>query len=367
VTENALIGVGTLAAGTAAAVGTDGTVSMGEIGVGWRLRGAGDWVVPGRDAPARRSRPGPAPVVHTAVRLGSGDVVERVYAAGNGDRATVVVEVANETSEGVAVGFVVDAAGSISADDAGIRVDGKRVVTCARRPGAIEADGRMVAFPVPHRTRVRIAVTYADDVDVDVAALPETETVVRAWDRILERGMRAELPQPLQAEVDAARADLLLASPSAAACAALEDWGFDEEAMRMWTRLGIRDRRRAKRDRGEGVLAATRAALVRESRSALDLVPGFRPAWLGRSLAVHDAPLQGGRCSFAIRWHGARPALLWDVPAGYTVRVPTLDPAWSSADPAGETLLAEPPSQLLSMGQGAAVSGSHIDAPEQFS
>jgi hypothetical protein len=359
-----LLGVGTLAAGTTATVDGDGTIAFNRVRVGWRLRGADGWIVPGRDAPARGSRPDPAPVAHTAVRVGRGDVVERVYAAGDGEAATVVVEVANETPEGIAVGFAVEATGAVSADDGGIRVDGERVLTCARRPGAIEDDGRMVVFPVPHRTRVRVALT--NDSDADVTALPDVDVVVRAWDRILDRGMRTELPEPLQTEVDAARADLLLAAPSAAALAALEDWGFDDEAVRMWSRLGIRDRRRAKRDRGRDVLASTRAALVRESSTGVELAPGFLPAWLGQSLAVHDAPLRSGRCSFAIRWHGARPALLWDVPEGSTVRVPVLDSAWSSTEPAGETLLAEPPSQLLSMGERAARSGARLDTPEQF-
>ena len=222
----------------------------------------------------------------------------------------------------------------------------------------------MVVFPVPHRTRVRIALTSGKH--VDVSALPDSDAVVRAWDRLLDRGMRTELPEPLQAEVDVARADLLLAAPSWAAFAALEDWGFDDEAVRMWSRLGIRDRRRAKRDRGDGVLATTRAALVRETRTELELVPGFRPAWLGQSIAVHDAPLLAGTCSFAIRWHGARPALLWDAPAGSTVRVPTLDPVWSSKEPVGETLLGEPPSRLLAMGERVVRSGSRVDTPEQF-
>jgi hypothetical protein len=365
VTEFATIGVGTLAAGTTASVDGDGTVSFERARVGWRLRGAGDWIVPGRDAPARQSRPDPAPVVHTAVRLGRGDVVQRVYAVGDGDTSTVVVEVANETPEGIAAGFVVDAAGEVTADDGGVRVDGARVLASTRRPGAIEADGTMVVFPVPHRTRVRVALT--NGADVDVAALPDTDAVVRAWDRILDRGMRTELPESLQAAVDAARADVLLAPPSAVAFAALEDWGFDDEAVRMWARLGIRDRRRAKRDRGDGVLATTRAALLRESRTDIEIVPGFRTAWLGQSVAVHDAPVRGGICSFAIRWHGARPALLWEVPKGRTVRVPALDAAWSSDEPAGETLLAEPPPQLLAMGDRAAVAGTPLDAPEQFS
>jgi hypothetical protein len=288
-----------------------------------------------------------------------------VYAVGDGDASSIVVEVANDTPEGIAAGFVVDAAGEVTADDGGVLVDGARVLASARRPGAIEAGGRMVVFPVPHRTRVRIALTNA--AEIDVAGLPDADAVIRAWDRILDRGMRTELPGPLQAEVDAARADVLLASPSAAAFAALEDWGFDDEAVRVWERLGLRDRRRAKRDRGDGVLATTRAALLRESRTDVDLVPGFRAAWLGQSLAVHDAPVRGGTCSFAIRWHGARPALLWEVVPGRTVRVPALDAAWSSIEPAGETLLAEPPPRLLAMGERAAVSGSRVDAPEQFS
>ena len=53
-----------------------------------------------------------------------------------------------------------------------------------------------------------------------------------------------------------------------------------------------------------------------------------------------------------MRWHGARPALLWDAPAGVELRVPALDPAWSSSEAAGEALLAEPPASLLPMGTG---------------
>jgi hypothetical protein len=313
----------------------------------------------------RQSRPGPAPVVHTALRIGRGDAVERVYATGDGDAATVVVEVANDSPEGFAVGVLVEADGPVSADDGGVRVDGARLLTWARRPGAIEADGRMVVFPIPHRTRVRVALTTSES--LNVAAIPDADAVVRAWDRILDRGMRTELPYPLQADIDAARADLLLAAPSPAACAALEDWGFDDEAVRMWARLRIRDRRRAKRDRGRDLLAVTRAALVRDSRATIDILPGFSPAWLGQNLAVHDAPLRGGRCSFAVRWHGARPALLWEVPGGRTVHVPALDPAWASQEAAGETLLSEPPTSLLSLGERAATSGRRTEAPEQFS
>ncbi len=113
------------------------------------------------------------------------------------------------------------------------------------------------------------------------------------------------------------------------------------------------------------MLAATRAALVGEAGSAIDVLPGFRTEWLGRNIAAHDVPLRRGLCSFAVRWHGPRPALLWDVPAGSTVRAPALDPGWSSDEPVGEALLAEPPTTLLAMGEGT-VAGTAVDAPDQF-
>ena len=72
------------------------------------------------------------------------------------------------------------------------------------------------------------------------ARLADPDAVGRAWDRMLDRGMRTELPEPLQSEIDAARADLLLAAPSAEAFVALEAWGFDEDAVEMWARLSMR-------------------------------------------------------------------------------------------------------------------------------
>ena len=195
----------------------------------------------------------------------------------------------------------------------------------------------MVVFPVPHRTTVRVAVGPAALV---VRALPDRGSIVRGWERVLDRGMRTELPEPLQHEVDAARVDLLLAPPSAAAFAALEAWGFDDEAIATWNRLGLRARRAAGRGHAGGVLGETRAALLHESASMITLFPGFRTAWLGSHLAVHDAPVRGGHCSFALRWHGGRPALLWDVPAGTRLRTPVLDPAFESTGRVGETLFA---------------------------
>src|SRR5581483_8812964 len=100
----------------------------------------------------------------------------------------------------------------------------------AREPGDVTADGALV-FPLPHRVSMRLAL---GDPHLDLRAVPDVAAVARGWQRGLDRGMRTELPDPWQLDIDAARADVLLAPPSAGAFVALEDWGFDDEAAAMW-------------------------------------------------------------------------------------------------------------------------------------
>jgi hypothetical protein len=359
-----VIGVGTLTTGITAEVDADGTVHRGAARVAWHVRSGNDWLVPGGDSKTRQSRPHPAPVVHTAFRIANGDAVERVYAVGDGDGSVVVIEVENDSPEAIAIGFVLEAPGMVTVDVDGWRVDGSLVLVPARRAGAVEADHGLV-FPVPHRTKVRVALARTP---LDVTALADADAVARAWDRMLDRGLRTELPEELQDRVDAARVDRLLSAPSADAFVALESWGFDEDAAEMWAHLPMRARRaarRASKTRAGGLLGDVRAALVAESGATIEFVPGFRTEWLGRNIGAHDIPLRRGACSFAVRWHGSRPAVLWDVPPGSTVRVPALDPGWSSTEPAGEILLAEPPATLLAMGEGT-FAGTAVDAPNEF-
>jgi hypothetical protein len=90
---------------------------------------------------------------------------------------------------------------------------------------------------------------------------------------------------------------------------------------------------------------AARSRLLRERVTAaeptVDLVPDFPASWRGGSVDVHQAATLYGPVSFAIRWHGARPALLWDQGAGSATLVcPALDPDWQTTESRGETLLA---------------------------
>ncbi len=81
---------------------------------------------------------------------------------------------------------------------------------------------------------------------------------------------------------------------------------------------------------------------------AIDLFGGWAAGDLaGVPVAIHQVDTPIGEVSAAIRWHGARPALLWEVrcaPADQlTLRCSVLDPTWSATESTGEALLAEPP------------------------
>ena len=96
------------------------------------------------------------------------------------------------------------------------------------------------------------------------------------------------------------------------------------------------------------LLLAVRARLVDEMAHGLALSPIVPDAWLGQGWEVHDLPTAFGRLSFAIRWHGERPALLWELEphdgiGPVRLTTPRLDPGWATTEPTGEALLAPVP------------------------
>lgn len=80
----------------------------------------------------------------------------------------------------------------------------------------------------------------------------------------------------------------------------------------------------------------------------LRLAAHWPAAWLGQHVEVHNVPTRIGLASWAARWHGERPALLWEVvphdPGAHppTVTAPGLDPAFTATGWQGEALLAPP-------------------------
>lgn len=237
--------------------------------------------------------------------------------------------------------------------------------------------GAAFLHPVAHRSRLRAVVALGPHAsgtgpDSDPALAPTPDQAVLGWKAQLDRGMRVAVPDSkLQAAVDATRAALLLsatarARPTAAKLIALEDWGFDREATLVWKGLGVRDRHRAAQrseltapwedvlerlgsasptftwhDGPAPLLRAVRELLVREhDDGVVRLLAHLPTAWLGQPLEVHGAPTRAGAVSYAIRWHGSRPALLWDCAGAQRVMVPGLDPRWATDEPRGEALLA---------------------------
>jgi hypothetical protein len=389
------------------AVDERGGVSVPGIVLDWWVGAHDRWHVPAEEASTRRHRLGAAPVWETTVRVPRGEVAQRAYGAAAADGGVVVIDVENRSPVPLTVGLVARfERGRVDVDGTMVRVDGRPVLACSAVPrrwaagvstaaevmggdargGPVEpfvGPGQLaLLFPVPHRTSVRAALGAVGR--VNVRELPSADSVARGWDLQLERGLRAELPPPVGEAVDSARADLLLAAPDAVTVAALEDWGLDDEAATGWAQLGWRARRRASRrvaadepwaavrmidpaEEPARFLSALRAVLVHERAGRIDLLPGFPSDWLGQPMTVSAIPLRAGSLSFAVRWHGARPALLWDAPAGVELRTPALDPSWSTREPTGETLLAEPPRPLLSLAPGDRPSGEPVDAPGQFS
>ncbi len=101
------------------------------------------------------------------------------------------------------------------------------------------------------------------------------------------------------------------------------------------------------------LVGAARSLLVAEQPEGLSILPVFPPSWYGGAVELHDAPTAFGRLSYAIRWHGTRPAILWDFEPhqgveAVRITVPGLDPTWSTTEVRGDALLGEvaPPAGL---------------------
>ena len=79
----------------------------------------------------------------------------------------------------------------------------------------------------------------------------------------------------------------------------------------------------------------------------LTLFPSVPQGWLGGQVDVRGLVTHVGRISASVRWHGERPALLWEREGGpdtVRLRLPGYDPTWSSDERSGEALLAAPSS-----------------------
>lgn len=361
---------------------------------GWHVAADDRWHSPSSERTLRQVFVEGTPVVETRLRIPSGDAVQRVWAVADHGGLTVM-EVENDSPLPIAVAFT-RADVLTSRPPAAVPVEG------------IDLPAHTVLLPIGHRSRVRVALTHGAPLTRlpdDIAAPDE---VVRGWQLMVERAGRLVLPDPeLTETVVAARCALMLrgvddaddvefllgvgemvrlgdaAEPLVpdvvtvaervlrharrgtgassrqvgalwAAAAVLADAGETrgvDDIIASVRRLDPADRTDNDDETGPDGPASTIAHIEAmldsfEPDGSCAVMPGgFPAAWLGQPIEAHG--LRAGprhRLSFAIRWHGERPALLWqaDGPAGLRLTGGGADPAWSSSEPSGDALLAPP-------------------------
>jgi hypothetical protein len=377
-----------------------GLVTWDGRSLDWYVAADDRWHVPAHEPAVRQIRLDGTPVTETRLRVPHGDVVQRIYSVADAGGCTII-EIENESTLPVAIAF------------------DRRDVLTERPIAAVPIEGidlpeESFVLPLGHRATLRVGVSHGGTTDGRLPdGLPTARSVVRGWTLLTDRVGRYVLPDgergsSLVERVVAERCETALGSIPAVTddpagfCVALDELTRMGERSEHWlpelvdaveavgpepgwraeVALAAADRvlaaageQRARRD----LERITRSRQVSEPPSAPPddrfvapwlerslvaggaLFPrGLPTGWAGASVEAYGLPtVTGSTVSFAIRWHGSRPACLWEQsgpPAALTA--PVLAPDWSTTDATGETLWPVPP--------GAAPMDDPADGPVSF-
>jgi hypothetical protein len=346
----------------------------------WFVAADDRWHVPSQEPSVRQRRVEGTPVTETRVRVPHGDVVQTVYSCADAGGITIV-EVVNESTLPVAVAF----------DRRAVLTERETAPNPVR---GITLPDEAFALPLGHRARLRIGVVHdTPRTGLLPPGLPTAAQVVKGWTATVGRGSALEIPdEALVERAVAERCELLLRGPVAPA----DDPVAFAVGVGELTRLGERAAPwiadlaaivesiapRAGWDADVALAAVARSlssAGERRALADLDRIRSVRPGaprpnaapdgilcvpwletlvadghrlfpggvpreWWGESLEAHGVPTgPSSSVSLAVRWHGARPALLWEQ-HGTPVELvaPVVAPGWSTAAVSGEVLWPEP-------------------------
>ncbi len=352
----------------------------GSADLQWFIAADDRWHVPSEEPTVRQRRLDAAPVIETRIKVPSGDAVHRVWCVADAEGMTVI-EIENDSPLPFAVAFNrVDLMSSRPPTDVPIQ--------------GIDLPEGSIVFPVGHHSTVRFG--WAHEVASGARLperLPSAMQVARGWTAIIDGAGRFVVPdEALMETVARLRTELALSGPSSPVDDAVgfligvgqlvrlgelaDPWVPDvadavSRVARLpasWDTVAALDgatvvlaragEKRALRDIArlrptEPVALPTEPPVDRqlawyEQRLArcsglgtADLLAGgLPPAWLGANIEVYGLPIgPSTTVSYALRWHGDRPAVLWET-EGPTVPLTAsvVAPQWSTAEPKGEAL-----------------------------
>lgn len=363
----------------------------------WYVAADDRWHVPAAESTVRQRRVDGTPVVETRVRVPDGDACQRVWSVPDHGGITVV-EVRNDSPLPFAVAFagadVLTERPPAEVPVQGIELPDDTVVMPVGHHASVRVGLAHDADRLPPATVDRSAPSR-------LPAVPDSDSVVRGWIVAIERAGRLDLPDPrLVDEVTGARADLLLGGPidpeadpvdflldlaqlvrlgdgaeewlpevAGAIEAIARDGGADaaraiRAAGRVVTESGddraARDIERLLARRGDepprplvafadlkrqgsaGRFLSDIEELFAAGGALLPL--GIPTPWLGANFAVEGVPTGiGSTVGFAVRWHGDRPAVLWEQQGPVVdLTAPGVDQRWSSRDRSGDALWVAP-------------------------
>lgn len=379
----------------------------------WHIAADDRWHSPASESTVRQSRIEGTPVVETRVRIPDGDAVQRIWAVPDGD-GNVIIEFENESPLPVAVALTgpkvmterppadVPVQGIELPDDAIVLPVGHRAIVRAALPfpgGAgpsslanvppalsvvrgwtrvveqasrmVLPDERLVEALIAARCDLLLEGPVAPEDDpvgflLDVAELVRCGDSAEAWLlEVIEPAERVARQASKRGASDDDAADALAAL---AACRVVAIRAGDERAADDIDRTASRTASKhgaLASSAGSAGAVASFADLRRGSsvgrfvrsveRRVADggrLLPGGMPtSWLGANFELHGLPTSASTTvSFAVRWHGERPAVLWEQhsTSGSDVvelSAPDVDPDWRSSAVSGEALWTAPQSE----------------------
>ena len=355
----------------------------------WHVAADDRWYSPAQEPSLRQKWYAGYPVSETRIRIPSGDLVQRVYAVADLGGMTVM-EFENESTLPIVVAVT--------------RPD---VFTMREPintpPQGIDLPLGSITIPVGHKSVARIALAH---VNPSSGRLPddiaEYQSLVRGWETACDVASRINVPDhTVVATIASVRSNLLLGetysdnaeaielvrlgevdrdsiigvveavqrrlkaekrskvlawdtphfmSTAARACVLLEDDVAVGDICTSWLRMADRATQELPISMPEGVQAIAWAesllACASPSGGHCDVLPhGIPETWWGSSFEAHRLIADPHRLvSYAVRWHGARPALLWEISGatGLTLTSSGAHVDWRSTDATGETLLDQP-------------------------